>query len=136
MHLLRYDPLEPADLPAAPGWPHPDTAAGLAYAEAGAWTWLVIDDDGRVAGECGVKGPPTDAGEVEIGYGLAGPSRRRGLGTRAVAALVEELRAHPDVRRIDAYVVADNLASRRVLERAGFTLVDVGPVEMRYTLVV
>ena len=60
----------------------------------------------------------------------------RGLGTRAVAALVGELRARPGVRRIDAYVVADNLASRRVLERAGFGLVEVGPVEMRYTLVV
>ena len=136
MHLLPYDPHQPPDLPVAPGWPHPDTAAGLAYAEAGAWTWLVIDDDGRIAGECGVKGPPTAAGEVEIGYGLAGPSRGRGLGTRAVAALVGELRARPDVRRIDAFVVADNLASRRVLERAGFGLVEVGAVEMRYTLVV
>jgi RimJ/RimL family protein N-acetyltransferase len=136
MHLLRYDPRRPPDLPTAPGWPHPDTAAGLGYAEAGAWTWLIIDDDGRVAGECGVKGPPTEAGEVEIGYGLAGPSRGRGLGTRAVAALIDQLRAHPGVRRIDAYVVADNLPSRRALERAGFTLVGVGPVEMRYTLVV
>jgi len=136
MHLLRYDPLDPPDLPAAPGWPHPDTPTGLAYADAGAWTWLVIDDDGRIAGECGAKGPPTAAGEVEIGYGLAGPSRGRGLGTRAVAALVGELRARPDVRRIDAFVVSDNLASRRVLERAGFGLVEVGAVEMRYTLVV
>jgi len=136
MRLVPYDPQRPPDLPTAPGWPHADTPAGLAYAEAGAWTWLVLDDDGRVAGECGVKGPPTDAGEVEIGYGLAGPSRGRGLGTRAVAALVEELRHRPGVRRIDAQVVADNLPSRRVLERAGFTLVDVGPVEMRYTLVV
>jgi ribosomal-protein-alanine N-acetyltransferase len=83
-----------------------------------------------------VKGPPSDAGEVEIGYGLAGPSRGRGLGGRTVAALVEELRLHHGVRRIVAYVVADNLASRRALERNGFALVEVGPVEMRYTLVV
>src|SRR3954447_10018803 len=136
MDLVPYDPERPLDLPTAPGWPHSDTAAGLAYADGGAWTWLIVDDDGRIAGECGVKGPPTAAGEVEIGYGLAGPSRGRGLGTRAVAALVEELRARPGVRRIDAHVVADNLPSRRVLERAGFTLVEVGPVEMRYSLVV
>jgi len=136
MQLLPYDPRRPPDLPTAPGWPHADTAAGLAYADAGAWTWLVIDDDGRIAGECGVKGPPTAAGEVEIGYGLAGPSRGRGLGTQVVAALVEELRTRAGVRRIDAHVVADNVASRRVLERAGFSLVEVGPVEMRYTLVV
>ena len=151
MYLLPYDPRHAPDLPAAPGWPHPDTPTGLAYAEEGAWTWLVVDDDGRIAGECGVKGVPTAAGEVEIGYGLAGPSRGRGLGTRAVAALVDELRARPGVRRIDALVVADNLASRRVLEHAGFTLVEVGsaglgsagvgsaevgPAELRYTLVV
>jgi ribosomal-protein-alanine N-acetyltransferase len=124
------------ELPAAPGWPHADTAAGLAYAEAGAWTWLIVDDDGRIAGECGVKGPPGPDGVVEIGYGLAGPSRGRGLGSRAVAALVDELRAQPDVRRIDAHVVADNVASRRVLDHLGFTLVEVGPHELRYTRLV
>lgn len=136
MHLLPYDHQRPPALPPAPGWPHPDTPTALAYAEAGAWTWLVVDDDGRVAGECGVKGLPGDAGTVEIGYGLAGPSRGRGLGTQLVAALVAELRSRPGVRRIDAQVVADNVASRRVLERAGFALVEVGPIEMRYTLVV
>ena len=141
MHLLPYDGGPLPDLPYAPGWPHADTAAGLAYAEAGdgrpgAWSWLVVDDDGRIAGECGVKGAPGPDGLVEIGYGLAGPSRGRGLGTRAVAALVEELRGRTGVRRIDASVVADNIASRRVLERAGFSLVEVGPVEMRYSLVV
>jgi RimJ/RimL family protein N-acetyltransferase len=136
MHLLPYDARQRPDLPAAPGWPHPDTATGLAYAEAGAWTWLIVDDDGRVAGECGVKGPPTDEGMVEIGYGLAGPSRGRGLGTRAVAALVAELRARPGVRRVDAFVATDNIASRRVLERAGFALVEVGAVDLRYTLIV
>lgn len=136
MQLIPYDPQDPPRLAAAPGWPHEDTAIGLAYADRGAWAWLVLDDDGRVAGECGVKGLPGPDGTVEIGYGLAGPSRGRGLGTRLVAALVAELAARAEVRRIDAHVVADNVASRRVLERAGFALVEVGPVEMRYTLVV
>ena len=136
MQLLRYDPKDPPQLPAAPGWPHQDTAIGLAYADQGAWAWLVVDDDGRIAGECGVKGLPGPDGTVEIGYGLAGPSRGRGLGTALVAALVAELSGLPEVRRIEARVVADNIASRRVLERAGFALVEVGPVEMRYTLVV
>jgi len=137
MHLLPYLPgTTTTDLPAAPGWPHPDTASGLAYAELGAWTWLVVDDDGRIAGECGVKGLPGEDGVVEIGYGLAGPSRGRGLGGQAVAALVNELGRKAGVRRIDAQVALDNLASRRLLERLGFTLVDVGPHELRYTRVV
>lgn len=138
MHLLPYDGGALPDLPYAPGWPHADTAAGLAYAEAsdgrpGAWSWLVVDDDGRIAGECGVKGAPGPDGLVEIGYGLAGPSRGRGLGGRAVAALVDLLAAEPAVRRIDAHVAVDNTASRRVLERLGFTLVEVGPEELRYS---
>lgn len=139
MHLLPYQPGtdQARQLPAAPGWPHADTAVGLAYAETGAWAWLIIDDDGRVAGECGVKGLPTGEGMVEIGYGLAGPSRGRGLGGRAVAAMVAALRAEPAVRIIEAHVVADNVASRRVLERLGFDVAGTtADGEVAYRLVV
>jgi RimJ/RimL family protein N-acetyltransferase len=140
MHLLPYDGRALPDLPYAPGWPHADTAAGLGFAaddgQGPAWTWLVIDDDGRIAGECGVKGPPGPDGVVEIGYGLAGPSRGHGLGGRAVTALVEQVAARPQVRRVDARVATGNVASRRVLERLGFTLVEVDRVELRYTRVV
>jgi len=137
MELLPYvGPDQLAQLPPAAGWPHPDTANGLGYAAMGAWTWLIVDDDGRVAGECGVKGPPSADGVVEIGYGLAGPSRGRGLGGRAVAALLAELRARPAVRAVEAHVVVDNLASRRVLDRLGFEVVDVHADEVVYRLVV
>ena len=139
MHLLAYSPDETsttAGLATAPGWPHADTEAGLAFATSGAWTWLIVDDDGRVAGECGVKGPPGPDGVVEIGYGLAGPSRGRGLGSRAVSALLDELRGRTGVRVIEARVVADNVASRRLLERLRFECVDVCGAEVLYRLVV
>ena len=103
------------------GWPHPDTGAGLAFSESGGWTWLILDADGAVVGECGTKTPPW-AGSVEIGYGLAAPSRGHGLGTRAVRALTTWLAARPDVHRVEAYVATDNLASRRLLERLGFAI--------------
>lgn len=103
------------------GWPHADTAAGLAFLAAGGWTWLVVDETGSVVGECGTKTPPID-GTVEIGYGLAAPSRGQGLGTRAVRTLTDWLLARPEVRRVLAYVVEDNLASRRLLERLGFAV--------------
>jgi RimJ/RimL family protein N-acetyltransferase len=109
------------DLPVAPGWPHADTAPGLSFFEHGGWTWLVLDDDARVAGECGSKGPPDADGRVEIGYGLAAPSRGRGLGTRAVAALLDELAAR-GVREVVAEVETGNVASRRLLERLGFRI--------------
>jgi RimJ/RimL family protein N-acetyltransferase len=109
-------------LGAAPGWPHEDSAPGLAFIDSGGWTFLVIDDDGRVSGECGTKTPPDANGVVEIGYGLAAPSRGRGLGSAAVQALVNWLAARDDVQVIEAEVHTGNVASWRVLERIGFRM--------------
>ena len=131
MRLLRYGggPLDRYD--AAPGWPHADTLDALAFP--GASTWFVLDDDDRVAGECGTKGPPDAAGRVEIGYGLAPASRGHGLGTRAVAALLDELAATGAVRDVVACVHPGNVASRRLLERLGFELADADESEITYT---
>ena len=106
---------------AAPGWPHEDTAPGLSFLDSGGKAFLIVDDDGRVAGECGTKGPPDEAGVVEIGYGLAGPSRGRGLGSAAVAALVDQVSRNPAVRAIEAEVHVGNIPSIRVIERVGFS---------------
>jgi RimJ/RimL family protein N-acetyltransferase len=119
----------------APGWPHDNTGAGLSFVNHGGQAFLVIDDEGRVAGECGTKAPPDADGMVEIGYGLAARSRGHGLGTAAVAALVERLRADPSVRRIEAEVHAHNIASQRVIERQGLVRVDASSAGyLRYRL--
>ncbi len=88
--------------------------------------------DGIVVGELGTKAPPDEAGVVEIGYGLAAPSRGRGLGTRAVRLLVAMLLARPDVTAVAAEVAIDNLASKRLLERLGFRLIARGDGHLRY----
>jgi RimJ/RimL family protein N-acetyltransferase len=108
------------DLPVAPGWPHDATRFGLAGQRRGGRVWLVVDDDGRVAGDCGTTAGPASDGTVEIGYGLAAPSRGRGLGGRAVAALIAELRGDPAIRSVTAEVHETNAASRRLLARLGF----------------
>lgn len=55
--------------------------------------------------------------------GLAEPVRGRGLASEFVAALAQHLLARPGVRRVVARaVLADNIPSRRALERAGFRL--------------
>jgi [ribosomal protein S5]-alanine N-acetyltransferase len=107
-------------LDVAAGWPHEDTAPGLSFLDSGGEVFLIVDDEGRVTGECGTKGPPNDTGVVEIGYGLAGPSRGRGLGSAAVAALVDRLAGDPAVRAIEAEVHVGNVPSIRVIERLGF----------------
>jgi RimJ/RimL family protein N-acetyltransferase len=106
---------------AAPGWPHEDTAPGLSFLDSGGTAYLVLDDDGRIAGECGTKAPPSRLGCVEIGYGLAAPSRGRGLGTRAVTLLLERLARWEEVKVIEAEVHLGNLASARLLVHLGFT---------------
>ena len=104
----------------APGWPHADTSAALSFVRNGGVQFLVLDDDGRIAGECGTKTPTRPGGHVEIGYGLAAPSRGRGLGSRAVAELVSWLSEQPDVRVIHAEVHVSNSPSRHIVERLGF----------------
>jgi RimJ/RimL family protein N-acetyltransferase len=136
VRLVRYDgnPATLASYDVAPGWPHDDTADALAFTAAGAWTWLILDDDRRVVGECGVKAPPDESGRVEIGYGLAAPSRGRGLGLRAVGELLYELKSTGLVREVVAAVHPGNVASRRLLERLGFSVLDADDAEVRYVL--
>jgi GNAT superfamily N-acetyltransferase len=115
------------------GWPHADTGAGLGFVAIGGWTWLVVDGDGRIVGECGTKAPPQD-GVVEIGYGLAPPSRGAGLGTRAVRTLLGWLAVQPDIDQVVAHVAIGNLASVRLLERLGFAAAGEAAGETRFTL--
>ena len=120
----------------APGWPHEDTVAGLSFGHNGGDQYVIVDDEGRLAGECGTKGPPRD-GVVEIGYGLTAPSRGHGLGGRAVTDLVGLLRERPEITVIEAEIHITNTASRRIVERLGFAT-DGAPSQgyLRYRLTV
>jgi RimJ/RimL family protein N-acetyltransferase len=105
------------------GWPHADTLDGVRMvAEHGSEAWLILEE-GTVVGDAGTFGPPDEQGDVEIGYGLAEPSRGRGLASEFVPALARHVLAREGVRRVVARgVLADNTPSRRALERAGFEL--------------
>jgi [ribosomal protein S5]-alanine N-acetyltransferase len=82
-----------------------------------------VASEGVVIGDAGTHGPPDAAGDVEVGFGLAEPSRGRGYASELVPALARALLARPEVRRVVAReVLADNVPSRRALERAGFQL--------------
>ena len=99
--------------------------------------WLIVRRaDERVLGDLGTHGPPDSEGCVEIGYSLAASTRGKGIGTAAVAALVRCLATVPRIREVTAVTGAENMASRRLLERQGFHLT--GPLpgtdEVRYTL--
>jgi len=77
---------------------------------------------GAVIGECGWKGGPDPEGSAEIGYGLAPPWREQGYGTEAVGAFAGWALRQPGCYRLLAEVHEGNAASRRLVERLGFTL--------------
>ena len=82
-----------------------------------------------IIGDGGFKGPPADDGTVEIGYSLVQPYRNRGYTTEAVKALVSWAFQHPQVTRVIAETQLGNIASIRVLQKAGFA--EVGPGSQR-----
>jgi [ribosomal protein S5]-alanine N-acetyltransferase len=81
---------------------------------------FVSPEEDLVVGSGGFKGPPADR-TVEIGYGVAPSARGRGVATLAVRQLVDEAFETPGVRRVYAETAVDNPASRRVVEKVGFT---------------
>lgn len=108
---------------AAGGWPQEGTANGLTMAlehdEPPGWMITLGEE---VIGDCGTKGSADATGMVEIGYGLAAPYRGQGYGTEAVGAMAEWLFRQSGTVTVRACTLADNAASRRVLEKNGFSL--------------
>lgn len=74
----------------------------------------------QLVGAGGYFGPPTAEGTVEIGYSIADEARSQGYGTELALALTERALRQLRVRRVIAHAAPDNMASRRVLEHAGF----------------
>lgn len=119
-------------LPTAADYPHADTADALGPAVLGGEAptiWFVVRrSDDALIGDCGLR-PGPQPGDAELGYGLAPSARGQGLGADAVATLVRHACSLPGTARVVAETMSDNLASRRILERLGFTVVDViGPM--------
>ncbi|MFC7306649.1 GNAT family N-acetyltransferase [Streptomyces monticola] len=69
--------------------------------------------DGDVVGHAAVYGEP---GEREVTYWIDRPSWGRGIATRALRALLADVRERP----LYARAAADNFGSIRVLEKCGF----------------
>ncbi|MEP7054426.1 MAG: GNAT family N-acetyltransferase [Actinomycetota bacterium] len=112
------------DLVAGNGWPQSDTIDGLrmeAQLGSSPACWL-IQLHGTVIGELGWKGGPGPDGRAEIGYSLAPDYRGAGYATEAVQGFALWATTRQEVRRLVAETLVDNLASRRVLEKSGFTI--------------
>lgn len=87
--------------------------------------------DGLAVGGLGFFGPPDEHGRVEFGYGLVAGARGAGLATEAVRAALAHAAAH-GARSAAADTEVGNLASRRVLEKAGLVEVRRSVGSIRY----
>jgi aminoglycoside 6'-N-acetyltransferase len=87
--------------------------------------WYRWEDYPASASATGAK-----EGEVGADYALGETDAvGHGVGTAMVAAMVEEVRRHHPTAGLLVVPEASNRASRRVLEKNGFELVDVRPID-------
>jgi RimJ/RimL family protein N-acetyltransferase len=108
-------------------FPHP-------YTRADAESWIkqtstitsgqifAIVVDGKAVGGIGIH-PGTDVHRrtAAIGYWLGEPYWGRGIASEALEAVTQHIFSAFDFARLEAYVFEWNLASARVLEKAGYT---------------
>ncbi len=89
---------------------------------------LLIIRDGRIVGDVSlfqiVRGPLRCA---TVGYWVDGGEQGRGLATAAVSTAVELARDLLQLHRVEAGVSPRNPASRRVMEKCGFTRIGLAP---------
>jgi RimJ/RimL family protein N-acetyltransferase len=82
-------------------------------------SWLIIDD-GCIVGMCSLLTAPDSDRSISIGYGIASAYRGQGIGKRAIAALTEWARSHPQISAITAETAMTNGPSQGVLLQNGF----------------
>ena len=124
-----YDYAHRSDVTRYLTWePHPNltyTREYLAYVNAhytagDFFDWAVVDrESGRMIGTCGFTRFHCEADCAEIGYVIHPAFWGRGIATEAVGAVIRFGFQRLELNRIEAKFMAENDASRRVMEKNG-----------------
>jgi RimJ/RimL family protein N-acetyltransferase len=77
----------------------------------------VLQEGRAVVGAITLKGPPRENGDVEIGWGVEGEHRGRGIAVEAARAVIAWVFLEGGVTRVIATIPAENGASLIVAER-------------------
>jgi RimJ/RimL family protein N-acetyltransferase len=80
---------------------------------------LIRRADGQVIGDAGFLGPPDATGAVNVDCAIAEDARGQGYATEALAVLLDWAREQTGLTCVLADTTRSNLASQRLLERAG-----------------
>lgn len=100
----------------------------LAATKAGSLRWWTIRVDGHIAGEISVSGIERGAFlNGHVGYLVDGDHRGRGVATMAVWLAMARAFGEMGLHRLEAGVMAGNLASQRVLDKTGFSRIGMAP---------
>ncbi|WP_223700445.1 GNAT family N-acetyltransferase [Sutcliffiella deserti] len=84
--------------------------------------WGIVEkDSNRLIGTCGFHAISEKHLRAEIGYEIDVPFWGKGYATEAIKALIEYGMDTLKLQRIGANVYPENISSRRVLEKAGFS---------------
>jgi RimJ/RimL family protein N-acetyltransferase len=133
--VQRYRPARDTDAELLLAWRNDDavravshTTHGVAPAEHAAWLQRVLADPDRTLLVVEREREPVgtvrldrEGDEATISVTVAPDQRGRGVGPKAICESTElELAAHPQLDRVVALVKAENIASQRAFERAGY----------------
>ena len=83
---------------------------------------IIEASSNRYIGGASLRPVDRDPAIIDIGYALAPAFHGKGYATEAVGPLVEEAFAHREAERIFGNAFVGNHASRRVMEKVGFSL--------------
>ncbi|MFS0553941.1 GNAT family N-acetyltransferase [Brevibacillus sp. 179-C9.3 HS] len=131
-NILRenYEELTDMGLTLGKGWPDQDAidtmpkimkALDLVGEPTGFESWMIISTDGmKIIGDAGFKGRPNAEGEVDIGYGIIEAERKKGYAIEAATGLANWALSQPEVKKITAKCLLDNIDSAKVLVKMGF----------------
>jgi RimJ/RimL family protein N-acetyltransferase len=84
--------------------------------------FAILDDDGAFLGLALVPTLDAEAAEAELGYIVAAHARGRGVAAEALTLLTRWAFEERGIQRAYLIIDVDNPASKRVAERAGYTL--------------
>jgi ribosomal-protein-alanine N-acetyltransferase len=131
-HLAPFEPTRDEEFYTVAGQ-QGRVAAALADREQGRSLPFVIEVDGRPAGRVNVTNIALGGFRSgSLGYWVAADTVGRGVATTAVRQVVDDCFTNHGLHRLEAGTLVDNLASQKVLERTGFTLIGRAP---RYLLI-
>jgi ribosomal-protein-alanine N-acetyltransferase len=82
---------------------------------------LTSDDGAAIIGRANLRHIDHAAGSGEVGYRIGQAQARQGLGSQALTHLMELARERYGLRMLNAWISPQNLGSRRVVEKCGFT---------------